>query len=253
MYIENYSDNKVSILLPTRSRFDLFKKSVNSLYEMASKHSNFEILVALDSDDQETIEKVQDFKKNRDNIKTKIYERQGYGLLHNYQNDLFKDSEGTSIFLWNDDLKMETRDWDVKIIEHHKDFCILSPMVSNMFDYWKNQGMLFPVIPRKLIDLTGRLASFSADSWLNIVGMRLGIIKNIDNVSVYHDRVDLTNNNNDATWQESLQWRGKTLPPWKQEMEKDVQKINEYLVTLPNRYISLDWPINPDFAKNYNM
>ena len=91
----------ISILMPTRGRFDSFLKSVNSLYENCSDVNNFEILIAVDNDDVETTEKIKTVLKP--NMLLYSYERQFYKGLHNYYNDLSTKTNSESLFLWNDD------------------------------------------------------------------------------------------------------------------------------------------------------
>ena len=48
---------KLSIIYPTRKRFDLFVKSTDSLIQKCSDLNNLEVLVAMDDDDLDTISK----------------------------------------------------------------------------------------------------------------------------------------------------------------------------------------------------
>jgi hypothetical protein len=192
--------DKISILLPTRKRFESFKVSIDSLFNNCNNTENFEVLVAIDLDDDE-IDKIKEYSSNKDNIKLFYYERQFYRGLHNYYNDLSLKSEGSSLFLWNDDAIMKSQNWDLEIINKHKDFCVLSPKVDTMEQYWSTQGVLFPIIPKKWIDITGKWSHVpSCDSWTDVISKRLGILVNVDTIVISHNRYDITGENHDSTY-----------------------------------------------------
>ena len=226
----------ISVLMPTRGRFDIFLKSINSLYENSSDVNNFEILIAVDNDDVETIEKITEVLKP--NMFMYNYERHFYKGLHNYYNDLSTKSNGDSLLLWNDDALMNSKNWDLEIIESHKDdqFLVLNPKVDTMLDVWDKPGwVLFPIIPRKWLEITGFWSLVPAcDSWVGSIAARLGIVKNMPNIIITHDRYELTNNNNDQTYRDSL---GDILNPenhsifhigYPDVMEEHYQKLNNY-------------------------
>ena len=56
-------NNIVSILLPTRKRFDLMLKSVKSLYDKATFPENIELLLWFDDDDLESISRIKEVEK----------------------------------------------------------------------------------------------------------------------------------------------------------------------------------------------
>jgi hypothetical protein len=194
---------KVSILLPTRQRFDMFVKTVNSLFETCNNVDNFEVLIAMDLDDDDTITQVKEFISDKTNMKLFTFERQFYRGLHNYYNGLSNEATGTSLFLWNDDAIMRSNDWDLEVLKYHETFCVLSPMVDTMETYWRTQGVLFPIIPKKWFDLTGSWSAVPAcDSWIDVTSKRLGLLVNVASIVISHDRNDVTGNNNDTTYQE---------------------------------------------------
>lgn len=227
----------ISILMPTRGRFDSFLKSINSLYDNSSDVNNFEVLIAMDNDDIENIEKVHRILKP--NMKLFIYERQFYKGLQNYYNDLSNKSVGDSLFLWNDDALMNSKNWDLEIINNHKNgFCVLNPMVDTMMDVWDKEGwVLFPIIPRKWLEITGCWSLVPAcDSWVGSIAARLGVVKNIPNVVVTHDRYDLTENNLDQTYYDARNDRSNPENNfvfhigYPEVMEEHYQKLNNYII-----------------------
>jgi len=240
---------KISVLLPTRGRFAAFKKSVQSLLDTSNDVNNFEILLAMDNDDIETVRDTEEYIKSKNNIRLFVCERHHYLNLNNYYNDLSEKSIGNSLFLWNDDAIMESSRWDDIIIKEHEKFCVISPKVSNMERYWNTQGVLFPIIPRKWFDLTGRLSYVqAADSWIDILSKRLGLLHNVGEISIQHDRHDLTGNNHDTTYTEGRSGVGASKEGWAEEIEKDYEKLNTYLETL-NQDFASTWGRNINYAK----
>lgn len=194
----------VSVLLPTRGRYDSLIKSLNSLTETCHSTDNTEILLAVDNDDIETTDKISKFIQDKNYIKMFFYERKMYRGLHLYINDLCKKSTGNSLMIWNDDAIMNSKNWDLEIAKlHEKNFSVLNPKVENMEHYWKNQGVLFPIIPKKWIDITESWSPTPGlDSWIDVLSKRLGILHNVDTISILHDRFELTGNNGDETYKE---------------------------------------------------
>jgi glycosyltransferase involved in cell wall biosynthesis len=240
--------NKISILLPTRNRFNLFKASIDSLYKTCQNNDNFEILVALDNDDSD-IEKINEYVNNKNNMKVFIVDRLFYKNLNLYYDILSKQSIGTSLMLWNDDAIMESDNWDYEILNNHNEFCVLSPKVSNMLTYWETQGVLFPIIPKKWFEITNRWSYIQAcDSWIDIICKRLGLLKNLSSVIIKHDRHDLTGNNLDSTYAEGRIYVGENKDNSARELDSDCEKINQYIIQLNQNFVS-SWGKNPNYAK----
>ena len=194
--------NKVSVLIPTRNRGKLFKKSINSLFESCSDVNNFEVLVALDNDDIHSINEIKEYAMDKPNVKLFFYERQFYRGLHNYYNDLSTKSSGEFLLLWNDDAIMNSVHWDLEILKYKNKFCVISPKVDTMIEFWEKQGVLFPIIPKKWFEVTGSWSQVAAcDSWIDILGKRLGLTIKEPLIVISHDRFDVTGNNNDETHQ----------------------------------------------------
>lgn len=193
----------ISVLLPTRGRYEMLTKSVNSLIENCNDLSKIEILLAVDTDDKDTTDRIIEYISDKPNIKMFFYERQHYKGLHLYITDLAKNASGSSLLVWNDDAIMQSKDWDVEILKAHKSFCVLSPKVGNMEDYWKHKGLLFPIIPKKWIEITGFWSPTpGVDSWVDVLSKKLNILVNLESVVIFHDRYELTGQNHDNTYVE---------------------------------------------------
>jgi glycosyltransferase involved in cell wall biosynthesis len=226
---------KISILLPTRGRTDLLKRSLLSLVDHVSDVSNIEILLAFDNDDVGSYEFFQEHiapeLDDRECLYSALgFERLGYIRLNEYLNALARHAQGDWFFFWGDDAVMRSDDWDLHIIEVDK-FRILRIPTHNQHPY-----AILPIIPRTWFDLFGYISAHQlTDSWVSQIAYMLDIMHNID-VDVLHDRFDITGNNNDDTWKNRPMLEGRPEDPrdfnnvtWRKHRTNDAAKIAEYL------------------------
>jgi glycosyltransferase involved in cell wall biosynthesis len=226
---------KVSVLLPTRGRYEMLVRSLESLTENCSDVNNIEILLAVDTDDTETTDKIAKLIEGKDYFKMFFYERKRYRGLHLYINDLCHKATGDSLMIWNDDAIISSKNWDLEIAKLHKEnFCVLSLKVENMEDFWNNIGVLFPVIPKKWIEITNIWSPVPGlDSWIDLLSKRLGIQKKLASVVIHHDRFELTGNNNDETYTEGFSDKFShslsTPTDYPEMMEDHYEKLKNYI------------------------
>ena len=194
---------KISILCPTRKRKDALEKSLNSLKERMSPDNQLELLLAFDNDDKESLDYAIEKFPEAVFISSP---RKGYKNLNLYYNALGGVSTGDWLFVWNDDLLMETQNWD-KIIEGYGDkFRILNPKNNHS---WSDKISLFPIVPRKYYEILGHI-SFSPhnDTWVEEIGNLLNeslsekVFIPIEGIYLIHNRFDLTGANKDETFLE---------------------------------------------------
>jgi len=174
----------VSVILPTRGRVEKLKESLESLY---SNGEDFELLVGADNDDMDT---VNFLIKNYPDTKILLIKRLGYLGLHYFVNNLSKIASGEWLFLWNDDCIMKTKDWD-KIINKQTGFKVFCPR-SNQFDYRPTESNLFPIIPRRWIEILGHFSlSPQNDSYVQHVALDAGIQQDIP-IEIEHRHFTIT-------------------------------------------------------------
>ena len=194
---------KISILLPTRKRTEAVVKSIGSLLANAADTSRIEILVAYDNDDEESREFFAETwfpYIGQCSATSKVFEteRFGYLRLYKYVNFLAEQAQGDWIMFWNDDALMLTENWDDEIVKHDGWFGLLRMPCVTM----NHPFALFPIIPREWIDVFGRVSPVNhSDWWIYNVTAPAGRLLNLP-VQVYHDRADVTGNNNDETFRE---------------------------------------------------
>lgn len=197
---------RISILLPTRNRVDLCRRSINSLLDNASTTDGIEILLAIDSDDQASIdflnnELVPEFNKRDIAMRAFTFNRLGYLNLHLYVNHLARESAAEWMILWNDDAMMQTKDWDLEIEKYNGQFKVL----RFRDNHDEHPNAIFPCIPKDWVMLFDMLTPHQVtDSWVSQVAYIAGVIQNVPSVYVLHDRHDLTGNNDDQTAKERI-------------------------------------------------
>jgi hypothetical protein len=204
----------ISVLLPTRGRTDVLKKSLQSLIDNAADATNIEIIFGIDQDD--TV--VADYMKAEIapmlqaagiEARANVFKPLGYENLHVYVNTLANSSSGEWLFFWNDDGVMLTENWDQIIAGYTGEFKLLAPRDNhNGHPY-----AIFPIVPRDWYILMGHLSQNAQnDAWLSHIAYMLDIFERID-VEFFHDRADLTGNNNDDTFKNRKYQEGNPTDP----------------------------------------
>jgi hypothetical protein len=204
----------ISILLPTRGRTTVLKKSLESLISTAKNPENLEILFGLDQDDQEVLDFVKDvigpyLIENNIEARANVFKPLGFENMHTYVNTLAGTATGDWLFIWNDDGIMTTQNWDEEIEKHTGQFKLLAPKDNHE----GHPYAIFPIIPRDWHILIGHISQNPQnDAWLSHIAYMLDIFERID-VEFIHDRADMTSNNNDATYQNRKYMEGNPSDP----------------------------------------
>ena len=107
------SDTVISVLLPTRGRRELLKKSVQTLVEKANQKNKLEIIFGIDEDDEGIQDYIKDemapyFNKHKVEARANVFKPLGYENLHIYVNTLAGSATGEWLFFWKDDCIMES-------------------------------------------------------------------------------------------------------------------------------------------------
>lgn len=236
----------VSILIPTRNRVNKLKASLDSLFKTCYDQSNFEVLCGVDNDDLETIKFLDSYTADHSNVKYYLFEKGGYKNIYKIHNYLTTQSSGYFLFLYSDDTEMESYNWDLVIKEHNGKFIILNPLARSLTHYVRNVDpnlpgyvwFVFPIFPKKLTEITGRIANnTAADSWLSELAYYSKIhILQEDNIILEHYRFDETKNEADIDllYNEVVNDRnfvqGDFYAEYQvQERIKDIEKLTNYI------------------------
>lgn len=170
--------------------------SVESLLTTVSKPERIEVLVAYDDDDIKTEEYLQ---TDWTILPHKIFKfkRWGYSRLHEYYNELARQATGNWLLLWNDDAIMQSINWDGRINIHTGWFGLLRAQSNHQHPF-----ALFPIVPKEWVEVFGTFSPVNhSDWWAYHVCAPMNKMKNID-VQIFHDRHDVTGNNNDEIYKE---------------------------------------------------
>lgn len=229
----------VSILCPTRKRVPQLRKYLNSIISTVYDFSNVEVLLAVDNDDHETLYTLKEYQ-SYPNIKYWTFERQGYQGLYNYTNFLASKAQGEFLQFGGDDNEHLSYNWDLIVKEYSNRFAIINPLTPSHSHYCRQDfnGLLFPFVPKKWIEIVGRLGNNTAlDSWVQDVAIESGVcILNDDKIIIESYRYEETGiNGEDLTYLESIKTSQEIVRPdyfsktQYKERSKDVQLITKYL------------------------
>jgi len=208
------SAKPISILLPTRGRKEVLKKSILTLVDKVKDPNNVEIILGMDEDDQATIDYVKEDLApilQSKNIETRanIFKPLGYENLHTYVNTLAGSAQGEWLFFWNDDCLMETDNWDETVLSYNGQFKLLAPNDNHE----GHPYAILPIVPRDWYILIGHLSQNAQnDAWLSHIAYMLDIFERID-IKFIHDRADITGNNDDETFQNRKYMEGNPSDP----------------------------------------
>jgi len=204
------ANNFISVLLPTRKRVDLVKKSISSVLDLADNPDAIQIAVAYDYDDtdSDTYFLSKDWNqfvelRGARQIVLRTKNVGGFTNLYEYYNCLADYTDSKWILIWNDDAVMLSQGWDTEIWNNRNWHGMLTMESNCRFDHARPDQALFPAIPRTWHTLFGKLASCTIDVWIGDICREVDAIKVISS-EIFHDHADVTGNNNDEIFQ--LNW-----------------------------------------------
>jgi len=193
---------KISVMFPTRGRPVQALSSMQSMIDTADNPHDIEFMIAIDDDDQKTIDYVESdmipyFEKADLDLYVFTQPRMGYHRLNEYTNILAQHSKGEWLCVWNDDAIMVSKGWDTEILSHSGQFA-----VQRFSDNHGHPYAIFPVIPRDWLILFGCVSPHVVtDGWISQVAYICDAMIQLKSECI-HDRADLTGNNDDETYAE---------------------------------------------------
>lgn len=180
----------ISVIIPSRERFYHLGEAIGSLLKNAHSPEQIEILIKVDNDDpQLSLYKTLPYKVVTSDRGA------GYIDMHRYFNELCKASTGDWILLFNDDARMVTKDWDLRLTNKAKEvpsICILQIVTSDALN-------LFPIVSRAFYEALGHFSmSPHGDTYLEVIAQAIGRQFSVD-IHVIHLRDEM----NDTTYASS--------------------------------------------------
>ncbi len=184
-----------SFLLPTRGTPHLTIKSLKSIIQYSSDTIPYEVLIAIDSDDKESLEIINDiyelFNKTKlGKVKIIITERHHYYGLHKYYNSLASLSNGNLLILWNNntyilptliggigiDVTAEESKWDITLNQDYNNLESHIWLLKSTEIYFGSTNRphvsnhSFPILLQKTYKLLGHISTSPlCDRYLNSV------------------------------------------------------------------------------------
>lgn len=207
---------RVSVLVPTRKRPAMMFEALKSLWDTQSSQQGVEYLIALDDDDQESIDYFQQhiiphMDEHDIDYEVHVVPRWGYTRLNEYLNYLASKASGAWYLFFNDDARMKSPDWDQTICRHTGKFRILRVKDNHEHPY-----AIFPVIPHSWYVLCGYISPQQmTDAWVSQIAYLCDIMENEYDVEIFHDRHDITGNpeTNDEIFTGRQQLEGNPKDP----------------------------------------
>lgn len=216
----------ITLLLPTRGRFEHVSKTINSFFEMAKNKNNIQLILRCDNDDFDFLSKIKELP-HLDSIQIIIGSRYGgYLDLHLFYNEMLKLAVGNFIIPINDDLICNTLNYDELILSKPiDDIKIYTGRNNGNF-----QGWYFPIINKRILDELGYLSRcVFYDGYLYFSLVDLGIYEEIDFSCTHYVLKDKLSEDRDVVLNNVNSGSIKHLDNFKFFMEEDRVKIKRLL------------------------
>ena len=214
---EYYSKNYlVSIALCTRKNVQSLQKTINSFVDNAdSALDNYEFIIKVDFDDNETLDFIKTYSNNNKNVSFIINSNlEGYASLGEFWKDCTNLARGKYIMITPDDSIMQTPSWNKKLESHLKEtkiyfvnydsidengntinvknlpipeWAALKKYIGKVgHGYW---DFIFPIYPKKLIEIWGFISPHAQiDFWLGDIAKRASTFPwNVDSYYFIND------------------------------------------------------------------
>ncbi len=112
-YFERGPGPLVSVLLPTRKRVEELCQCVDSVYSLAQDKTLVEFVLKVDTDDTASIDAAKRLRQLIPQTQIVLSDRgRGFHDMYMWADAMARASSGDWLFLFNDDARMLTQDWD---------------------------------------------------------------------------------------------------------------------------------------------
>lgn len=219
MYSNGWSlDYKISVIIPTRQRSQLLINCLNSLLDKSYKEDRlFEIILLVDNDDSETLQTaielqskfnfINQFDSTLCNSLTIMIVCRSEYMQRDYNNAGSVAAKGELVLVLNDDVIMNTENWDHIIYQFYKnnktkDDVMMIAIYDNTHDSESKDcngeirasdthGPCFPIVTKTFINhmkgiFPSNIRMWGADIILFKIFQNIGRVYSLKNVSVNH-------------------------------------------------------------------
>jgi len=192
-------DILVSVLIPSRGRINLLNKTIESLLNNASNKEWIELMIRLDFDDIESLDRIKEIKVRPQDKVIIGHRYRGYKDHYIFLNELAAVSSGKWLFTWNDDTYMVSKDWDIEIEKFNGRFVVLKPQ-HNMYTLSGFNGN--PIYPREWYNTVGHVSmNAHSDNWIHDIATKIGIQIDVP-ITIFNDAAHWGGTVNDQTYKE---------------------------------------------------
>lgn len=205
------------------------------LVDQAESPQDLEILLGIDSDDNETLQHLQDsllpVLDSRGVVFVVLeFQRLGYHRLHEYLNSMVTYATGDWLIFYNDDAVMQTQGWDQTIRQHDGEFRCLA------FDTHRHHPYsIWPIVPREWIECMGTVSNHHMfDAVISQIAYLLDVMERTT-IKADHERFDLVGGEADETAQQKIMFEGNPQDPrdinhannraWRQNMAEKLSLL----------------------------
>lgn len=198
----------VTLMLPTRGRFESFSRSMASLRDTASDFSDVEVLARIDDDEADP----DRYAKLVSNLIVGPRGR-GYADLHLMYNEMCAKAQGRFLFLWNDDAVMLGKNWDDELrrFDNGKLCYIMTTLSDKRGKHQRNN--YFPIVHRSYYDELGHFSlSAHNDTYIWEAMKDLPVMWE-SNIHIMHNALTLIAEN-DQTSKEAMACWPETKSTW---------------------------------------
>lgn len=177
-------------MLPSRHRTNGLLKAVESVFATADDPSRVEVLIAIDSDDDETIKRLGEFHKYP-NTSITIARRDGVEVLMSRMAQIAK---GSWLMMFNDDASIEGQGWDTQLAQFQNTDTVCQPETYRLGEsrYLHAIKTGFPWFPNKCWEKLGCQGNFlphPADyAVVELAQERRWKIGFLKGITIFHDR-----------------------------------------------------------------
>jgi hypothetical protein len=226
----------IAVMLATHKRTDALSRSVFSLLDRTKNLDRIQIIFGIDDNDNigtdHFVNVIQpDLDRRGVDYLALSFEPLGYLGLNQYYNRMADEADADWLMVWCDDAIMETQDWDERVGECTGEFKLLKAHAHNEHPY-----AVFPIIPAEWREVTGYFAQHQMlDAEVSQMAYMLDVMKIIE-ITITHDRADLTGNNKDETNEKKVMLEGNPNNPLDFHYPKlrngrldDTEKIAQYM------------------------
>ena len=221
----------VSILLPSRGRAEMLRKTLANISQTAGKESSrVEVLVRLDDDDAESQAATESLHAACAPVALTVVtgpRSGGYKTFHLFINELAARARGDFLMLFNDDARFMTNEWPRFFERRREQLAVLkfkTPGFGNL--------NIFPATHRKAVEVIGHYSlDAHCDSWVEVISRKVGIEREVAEIEIDHFR-DTSEETDDQTRAETSAAYAETRPAFHQKrglQNKDIARLSAHI------------------------